>query len=229
MSDLMDQRLSEAARRWQSEQAAPPAVPLDRLEERLPRTLRWRPLVAAAAVVVAGASAVLLIQSPGRHAPEGPTTPTAPRTVRVLPHHAGAVPWASIPAGHPTYRHKVAGKVVTPYDHVSASGHISGHLRPGDTLAFTAVLESSTDLPLDPCPDFNVAFGRGSWHTWQLNCSEVRYRDQEGRPVLPAFKNVRFEMRVTVPDQPGLQKVLWTLNGPMQMPGFYGMVHVSAG
>ena len=35
-------------------------------------------------------------------------------------------------------------------------------------------------------------------------------------------------MRVTVPDEPGRQKVLWTLDGPQQMPGFYGLVHVSA-
>jgi hypothetical protein len=46
--------------------------------------------------------------------------------------------------------------------------------------------------------------------------------------VLPAFKNVRFEMKVTVPDEIGRQKVLWTLDGPQQMPGFYGIVDVTA-
>ena len=45
--------------------------------------------------------------------------------------------------------------------------------------------------------------------------------------MLPAFTNVRFEMRVTVPDVQGGQKVLWTLDGPQQMPGFYGIVHVA--
>jgi hypothetical protein len=31
-----------------------------------------------------------------------------------------------------------------------------------------------------------------------------------------------------VPDVRGEQKVLWTLDGPQQMPGFYGLVHVTA-
>ena len=32
---------------------------------------------------------------------------------------------------------------------------------------------------------------------------------------------------MTVPDEPGRQKVLWTLDGPQEMPGFYGLVDVS--
>ena len=47
------------------------------------------------------------------------------------------------------------------------------------------------------------------------------------RPVLPAGTQVVFRMRVTVPDQPGRQKVLWTLDGPQEMPGFYGVVDVT--
>ena len=118
------------------------------------------------------------------------------------------------------------GPVVTPFDRVSAVGAITGRARPGDVLVFDAVLESSTDLPLDPCPDYNIAFGRDSWKTWQLYCAAVPYRDGRGRPYLPAFTDVRFETRVTVPDEPGTQKVLWTQDGPQQMPGFYGLVDV---
>jgi hypothetical protein len=118
------------------------------------------------------------------------------------------------------------GRVVTPFDRVSAIGSITGRARPGDVIAFEAVLESSTDLPLDPCPDYNIAFGRSTFKTWQLNCSAVPFHDAQGRPYLPAFTNVRFDMRVTVPDEPGKQKVLWTLDGPQRMPGFYGLVDV---
>ena len=54
------------------------------------------------------------------------------------------------------------------------------------------------------------------------------FRDDQGRPSLHAGKAVPFEMRVVVPDDPGRQKVLWTLDGPLQMPGFYGIVKVTA-
>ena len=94
--------------------------------------------------------------------------------------------------------------MVTPFDRVSAIGAIAGRARPGDVIVFDAVLESPTDLPLDPCPDYNIAFGRSDVRTtWQLNCAAVPYRDAQGRPYLPAFTNVRFEMHVTVPDEPG--------------------------
>jgi hypothetical protein len=47
--------------------------------------------------------------------------------------------------------------------------------------------------------------------------------------MLPPFRNVRFDMQVRVPDVRGEQKVLWTLVGPQQLPGFYGIVKVTAG
>ena len=150
---------------------------------------------------------------------------------QVTPHHhhpAIDVPWRDLPAGHPDVRHREHGRVVTPFDRVSATGAISGTFRPGDVVRFTAVLESSTRLVLDPCPDFNIAFGKHFWHTWQLNCAAVPFRDGAGRPFLPAFRNVRFAMEVTVPPGHGEQKVLWTLDGPQQMPGFYGLVTVTS-
>jgi hypothetical protein len=187
-------------------------------------------VAAAAAVVVVGGVAVVLTRSQDDAGSPADTTGTP--TTHVTPHEnvqPANVPWMDLPAGHPDVRHREHGEVVTPFDRVSATGTISGDAHPGDVLTFTAVLESSIDLRLDPCPDFNIAFGKSSWHTWQLNCAQVPYRDGHGRPVLPAFKNVRFEMKVTVPDVRGDQKVLWTLDGPQQMPGFYGIVKVTAG
>ena len=237
MTDLIEQRLTRAAHAGRRPSRPHPRVPLDRLAEPSPRHGRRRvvALAAAAAVVVVGAGAI----SVGRLGPSGTSpSPTGPVTHQVGPEHPETVPWADLPAGHPQVRTTLAprGKhahVVTPYDRVSATGAITGGAtgtaRPGDVLVFDAVLESPTDLPLDPCPDYSVAFGRNSWHTHQLNCSAVPYRDARDRPYLPAFQSVRFQMRVTVPDEPGEQKVLWTLDGPQRMPGFYGLVDVLPG
>jgi hypothetical protein len=232
MTDLIEQRLIRTARHWQETQPTPPVVPLDRLAEHPARPgRRGRVALAAAAavlVVAAGAVAVSRLASSGTS-----PSPTGPVTHRVGREHPGTVPWADLPAGHPHVRTTLPpsggatrGRVVTPYDRVSAVGAITGRARPGDVLVFEADLLSSTDLPLDPCPDYSIAFGRDSFRTWRLNCSAVPYRDARGRPYLPASTNVRFEMRVTVPDEPGTQKVLWALDGPQSMPGFYGLVHV---
>jgi hypothetical protein len=229
--DETDERLVEAARRWQAGQPPAPHVPLDRLDERLPRAVPWRPLFAAAAavLVIAGGAVALTRSDGGTGSPPLTNTPTSPSTSASTSASAGpVVPWRNLPAGHPDVRHREHGKVVTPFDRVAATGTISGHAHPGDVLTFTAVLESSTRLVLDPCPDFNIAFGKHDWHTWQLNCGQVPFHDRHGRPVLPAFQDVSFRMEVTVPDQLGQQKVLWTLDGPQQMPGFYGLVRVTA-
>ena len=59
--DLMDQRLSAAARRWQDEQPPAPEVPLERLDQSLRRRVPWRRTLAVAgvALLVTGAAAVL--------------------------------------------------------------------------------------------------------------------------------------------------------------------------
>ena len=225
--DEMDERLSAAGRLWQAGQPPASAVPLERLQEPRTRALSWRALLAAAAVVVlVGGGAVAVTRAVGGGSAGGPggsgtsPTPGVHRAPQV-------VPWRDLRAGHPRIGHRVNGKLVTKYDHVIATGLISGHEQPGDTLEFVAILESTTDVALDPCPDFSIAFGRHSWNTWQLNCNQVPYRDGHGRPLLPALRQVRFQMKVTVPDEPGRQKVLWTLDGPQEMPGFYGLVDVS--
>jgi hypothetical protein len=221
MTDLLDRRLTEAGRRWQAGQPPPPEVPLARLSHAGTGRGWWRPAVAAAvAVVVATAAVVALTHRTGSDS----ATPTTRRTAdRTFPF---AVPWEPLPAGHPDIRHRVHGHVVTPYDDVLAYGGISFVANPGDTLVFFVTLRSSQDLPLAPCPDYSIAFGAHSSRSYQLNCSKVPYRDGVGRPYLPANKNVNFTMQVTVPNEPGRQKVLWTLDGPQSSPGFYGIVNV---
>ena len=82
---------------------------------------------------------------------------------------------------------------------------------------------------------YTITFGTLST-TRQLNCGEVPYfaslvRSSDKvttfRPVLPAGVQVFFRMRVTVPDQPGRQTVLWTLDGPQETPGLDGVVDVT--
>ncbi len=228
MTDRMDTTLLEAGRRWQAAQPPPPAVPLDRLDESRPRVSRRPALlaVAAAAVVVVGATAFVTLR-PGDHHGAAPASQTG-QPVGTTP--AGAVPWSALPATHPqlrSYPHGHHRPWVTPYDRVSVTGTIAGRARPGDTLVFTAYVESSTDLRLDRCPDINVAFGTKEFQTTQLNCAQVPYVDDEGHPYLPAFTSVPFEIHVPVPDEPGPQKVLFTIDGPKQLPGFYGIVNVS--
>ncbi len=227
MTDLIDERLTRAASRWQESQPPPPVVPLDRLDVSTgPRVSRRPALLAAAAAVVVLVGATAFVAS--RSGDDGAATvgPTG-RSVGTAP--VSAVPWAALPATHPRLRTYPQGHDhawVTPYDRVSVTGTIRGRARPGDTLVFTAHLESPTDLRLDRCPDINVAFGTKEFQTTQLNCAQVPYVDKEGHPYLPAFTSVPFRIQVPVPDEPGRQKVLFTIDGPQQMPGFYGLVRV---
>jgi hypothetical protein len=243
MDDRMDQRLSEAGRRWQAEQPPSPAVPLERLDEASPRRVGWgAALAAAAAVLVVGGGAVGVVRVTGSHSAPPSGQPTSSKSVRFGPVEKGTpvrdevVPWRPLTARHPKVGHRVHGQLVTPYDGIVASGHISGHLHPGDTLVFVVTLESDTGVVLDPCPDFDIAFGRHASYQGQLNCAQVPYRSgpsgrhvsaKKLKPYLPAGRSVKFEMRMRVPDEHGRQKVLWTLDGPESSPGFYGIVRVT--
>jgi hypothetical protein len=231
MTDLLDHRLAEAGRRWQAAQPPPPEVPVERLAVARPRRTRYAWASAAAVAVIVGGSIAVTTMRPGADQPTTSSPPPwATRTHQAGPDVQGTVPWAPLPATHPHLRTWPHGDHSrpwsTPYDRVSATGEISGRVHPGDTLAFTAYLESSTDLPLDPCPDVNVAIGTHAFHTWQLNCAAVPYVDAAGTPYLPAFKTVPFRIEVTVPEEPGRQKVLFTIDGPHQMPGFYGLIDI---
>lgn len=229
--EAMDRRLLVAARRWQADVPAPPALPLDRLDDPLPRRTGRRlaqVAVAAAVVVVAGAIGLgALDRSSGDSG--GPTTqPTSP-TTHGTPVTSEVVPWKSLEARHPDIRHHVHGRVVTPYDALVATGQLPRRAHPGDVLHFVVTLESYSGVALDPCPDFDVAFGRSAFTQHALNCAQVPYRVgtvHHRVPALPAMTKVRFAMEITVPDVRGKQKVLWTIDGPQSAPGFYGIVRV---
>ncbi len=232
--DLMEQRLSAAALRWQDEQPPPPEVPLRRLDESLRRHLpRRRALVSAAAVLLVVGGAVAVVGGVGRH---GDTPPAAadPSPAPSVHRAVKTVPFRDLAPAHPALGRDENGTRVTPYDHVTATGDISGTVHPGDTLVFEAALEAPGLLSLLPCPDYTVTFGT-SRTTRQLNCAQVPFfaslvrstgKVTGFRPVLPAGTQVLFQMRVTVPDQPGRQQVRWALDGPHAMPGFSGVVDV---
>ena len=225
MTDVTDRRLSEAARRWQADQPPPPSVPVERLDEPLPRVLPWRPLAAAAAAVVLAAAGVVALTR--GHGSDGLPPSTGTTTSQGSALSGPLVPWRDLPARHPRVGHGEHGRWVTAYDGILVAGAIGGRVHPGDTLVFTALVQSEHRIVLRPCPDFTVGFGRARVFSRQLNCAGVPYRDARGRPVLPAGTPVRFEIHVPVPDEHGLQKVLWTIDGPSPSPGFYGMVRVT--
>lgn len=235
MDDPMGQRLSDASLRWQEEQPPPPDIPIQRLDQHVRRNLPSRRAVAAAAAaVLVGAGALAVVGALSGVADRAPGDPDPSPTPGV--HRAAeAVPFRDLAPGHPVFGHDLNGAVVTPYDDVSATGHISGTLHPGDTLLFDAILETSGLVSLRPCPDYTITFGADTT-TRRLNCAQVPYyaslvrsKDQVTtfRPVLPAGTAVVFRMRVTVPDEPGRQKVRWSLEGPHEMPGFDGIVDVT--
>ena len=103
MTDLMDERLTRAAQRWQASSRAP----------RPSRSTAWRrasspgaprrwalAAVAAAAVVLVGCDRA---RRPRRSGHDGSDAAgPAGRSVGTAP--AGAVPWAALPATHPRLR-----------------------------------------------------------------------------------------------------------------------------
>jgi hypothetical protein len=247
MSDLMDEqrdermdhRLAAAGARWVAEQPLPPAVAMDRLTESVRRRPRWQPVaVAAAATLVVGGGTLGLVRATlaGSEAPSDRPSGTP------VTHGTGVatevVPFRATRPGHVKVGHRVGGHLVTPYDGIVASGKIGGTVHPGDTLSFVVALESDQRISLHPCPDYSIAFGTTSAVTRRLNCTQVPYyasiplpngKMSDFRPTLPAQTPVMFQMRMRVPDELGRQKVLWTLDGPLSMPGFYGIVRVVPG
>lgn len=234
MDAAMDRRLVAAGRGWLADQAPPPAVALDRLVAPVPGRPRWHVVAAAAAValVVGGGTLALIRGTGGGASPSGHPSSRLTQSTGV---GNAVVPWLATKAGHVKVGHRVHGHLVTPYDAVLASGHIGGTLHPGDTLRFTVTLESTARVSLHPCPNYSIAFGRRAHVTRRLNCGQVPYYASvprpngtmsDFRPTLPAQTPVSFQMQMRVPDEHGVQKVLWTLDGPESVPGFYGLVRV---
>ncbi len=231
----IDEQLRATAVRWQGAQPPPPEVPIRRLHESLGwRLPRRRVVAAAAAVLLVGGVAALvgaLSRDGGDSAPAAAATPPPARIDR----SQKIVPFRDLEARHPALGDAVNGARVTPYDDVSATGDVSGTVHPGATLVFDVALESPGFLSLLPCPDYTITIGTQTT-THQLNCAEVPYfaslvrstgKVSSFRPVLPAGTQVLFRMQVVVPDEPGRQRVGWTLDGPQQEPGFEGVVDVA--
>ena len=239
--DEMEVRLAAAGRRWQDEQPPPPEVPLQRLDTPVRRRRpERRVVIAAAAALLVGGGLVARTAlaheedpAPPQAAPPIRSAVDPPAGPRVDPKKV--VPFRDLEARHPVLGRAVNGVLVTPYDAVSATGHIEGAVHPGDTLVFDVVLETPGLISLRPCPDYTIAFGTHTT-TRRLNCAQVPYfaslvrstgQVSSFRPVLPAGTEVSFRMHVKVPDESGPQTVLWTLEGPQQTPGFSGIVDVT--
>ena len=234
VDDPMHQRLTAAARRWQDEQPPEPEIPVLRLDEparaRFPRR---RTLTAVAALVLVG-GAVAIVSTLHRDDTTAPTaadpspTPHVQRAQKV-------VPFRDLDPSHLTLGHVQDGVLLTPYDDVTATGNIAGTVHPGDTLTFDAVLEAPGLVSFLPCPDYTITFGTVAT-TRRLNCADVPFfaslvrstgKVTAFRPVMPAGTRVLFRMQVTVPDEPGPQRVVWMLDGPQVTPQFDGIVEVT--
>ena len=106
------------------------------------------------------------------------------------------------------------GKVRTAYAQVRPSGDIPQTSVAGATMRFTVTLTSPRDLVLDPCPDYEmVQAGTDTPHveSYALNCAAVPYKDDQGRPYLPAGTPVRFAMQTTA-GVAGTYKFSWSLD-----------------
>jgi len=102
----------------------------------------------------------------------------------------------------------------SPYEQVTATGDLDLTVPVGAPVGFEITLTSPVDLPLDPCPDYQILFAPRIEY-YGLNCAAVSHVDEEGRPYLPAGVPVTFAMRT-----PGLDtdvfitKFAWILDAP---------------
>lgn len=97
----------------------------------------------------------------------------------------------------------------SPYAGVTATGDLDLTATTGRTVAFTITLTSDQDLPLVPCPDYDIETSAGP-RAYGLNCDAVPYRDAEHRPYLPAGVPVRFAMQAD-PGPESWPKFEWQL------------------
>lgn len=96
--------------------------------------------------------------------------------------------------------------------------------RVGGPLDFVLTMVAPRRVLLAPCPDYRIGATPGYGTRAGLNCAGVPWRDDQGRPFLPAQVPVRFEMRLgAVPDS---QKYWWGLATPGRAPFTVGLVHV---
>ena len=113
----------------------------------------------------------------------------------------------------------------SPYEHVTVTGDLDLAVGVGADIDFEVTLTSPVDLPLVPCPDYEILVGpRLDAHA--LNCSAVPHTDGVGRPYLPAGVPVTFAMHADgIEPAMVVTKFLWTLTAPGH-PGVGGTLQV---
>lgn len=102
----------------------------------------------------------------------------------------------------------------SPYENVTVTGDLDLAVEVGAGIDFEVTLTSPADLPLAPCPDYEILVGpRIDAHA--LNCSAVPYTDDAGRPYLPAGVPVTFAMHADgMEPAMVVTKFLWVLSAP---------------
>jgi hypothetical protein len=73
-------------------------------------------------------------------------------------------------------------------------------------------------------PDYRIGAVPGDGGRYALNCAAVHYRDDEGRPYLPAHRPVRFEMRFEPVESTA--KFYWNIVAPGSPPYVASQVRV---
>jgi hypothetical protein len=109
------------------------------------------------------------------------------------------------------------------WEDVEATGDLDLSADPGSTIEFEVTLTAAEDIPLGECPDYSILTGGGEV-TYGLNCAEVPYHDERGRPYLPADTPVAFAMQADA-GPVSTPKLLWLLDAPGH-PGVSGTLRV---
>lgn len=113
----------------------------------------------------------------------------------------------------------------SPYENLTVTGDLDLTVQVDEPIEFQVTLLSPVDLPLVPCPDYEVLVGP-RLDSYALNCSAVHHRDAQGRPYLPAGVPVTFAMRAEgfSPDV-RIDKFAWQLVAPGH-PGKGGVLTI---
>jgi hypothetical protein len=135
--------------------------------------------------------------------------PTAIPGARVV------VPWRQLEARYTTIPVEPGGEKSHPLARFAV---VEGSIAPGPGGAFVVTLTAhDRDVPLDPCPDFNVSAHRDDVDRYGLDCAGVPYRDEQGAPYLPRGRPIEFVIDV------GAERGWWELAAPggvrLALPG----------
>ena len=117
-----------------------------------------------------------------------------------------------------TARDAAPSRKESAFAHVVVSLHVPDEPVQGRPLQSLVTLTAPEDVVLDPCPDFSILQatrgGNGSEDRYSLNCGAVPYRDDSGRPYLPAHRPVSFAMRTDIVAGTDPIKLIWRLEVP---------------